>query len=182
MTKQEFATFTAAMKTYFPKESLFPNQQAMELWYMELQDLPYNVAMMALREYVHTSKWSPSIAEIREIAAGVTNGKTPDWGEGWQAVQKAIRHMGMHREEEAMAAMDEITRDAVKRLGYQNLCLSENVTADRARFKDIYEQIAERRKRDAQLPEALRLAIQEAQKTHPAVSMAAEKMKMIGGK
>ena len=69
MDKKEFATFVAALRTYYPREAILPNQQAAELWYMELQDLSYNVAMMALREHVHTSKWSPSISELRERAA-----------------------------------------------------------------------------------------------------------------
>lgn len=159
MDKKEFATFVAALRTYYPRETILPNQQAAELWYMELQDLSYNVAMMALREHVHTSKWSPSISELRERAATIRDGETPDWGEAWATVQQAIRRKGMYRETEALESMDEITRATVERLGFQNLCLSENAVADRARFKDIYEQVAQRKKRENQLPESLRLGI-----------------------
>ena len=31
MDKREFATFAAASKTYYPRENLLPNPQAMEL-------------------------------------------------------------------------------------------------------------------------------------------------------
>lgn len=33
MTKKEFAKIAMALKTYYPKESLLPNEQAMELWF-----------------------------------------------------------------------------------------------------------------------------------------------------
>ena len=33
MNKQEFSLFTMALKTYYPRENLLPNTQAMELWY-----------------------------------------------------------------------------------------------------------------------------------------------------
>lgn len=179
MDKKEFATFAAALRTYFPRETILPNQQAMELWYMELQDLSYNVAMMALREHVHTSKWSPSISELRERAATIRDGETPDWGEAWATVQQAIRRKGMYRESEALEGMDEVTRATVERLGFQSLCLSENAVADRARFKDIYEQVAQRKKRENQLPESLRLGIKNERAAH-AITQAADRMR-IGG-
>lgn len=175
MDKKEFATFVAALRTYYPRETILPNQQAAELWYMELRDLPYNVAMMALREHVHTSKWSPSISELRERAATIRDGETPDWGEAWATVQQAIRRKGMYREQEALESMDEITRATVERLGFQNLCLSENAVADRARFKDIYEQVAQRKKRENQLPESLRLGIKSERAVH-AIGEAAERI------
>lgn len=162
MNKEQFATLVAALRTYYPRETILPNKQAAELWYMELKDLPYEVAMMALREHVHTNKWSPSISELREKAAEIQNGEAPDWGEGWQKTMEAIRRKGMYREQEALESLDEITRATVKRLGYQNLCLSENQVADRARFKDIYEQLSERKKREDRLPEGLRIGIQDA--------------------
>ena len=55
--------------------------------------------------------------------------------------------------------MDDLTRQAVKRLGFKNLCLSDNMQADRANFRMIYEQLAERKEKDAQMPERLKLVI-----------------------
>lgn len=64
MTREEFATFTMALKTYFTKEKLLPNTQAMELWYGQLKNLPIAIAQMALQKWVATNKWSPSISEL----------------------------------------------------------------------------------------------------------------------
>ena len=96
MTKQEFAQFVMALKTYYPRETLLPNNQAVELWFRQLSDIPYNVAEIALNQWVATNKWSPSIADIREAANGIQNDEKFDWGEGWEQVQHAIRYYGYY--------------------------------------------------------------------------------------
>ena len=163
MTKQEFAIFTSALKTYYPRENLLPNQAAMELWYRQLQDIPYNIAEAALNQWVATNKWSPSIAEIRETAGVIKNGEIPDWGEGWAQVQLAIRRYGMYQVPEAMESLDPITRQCVERIGFRNICISENISQDRANFRMLYEQIAERQKKQEQLPPQLKQLILEVQ-------------------
>lgn len=49
-----------------------------------------------------------------------------------------IGHYGMYQEEAAMESFDEVTREVVKCLVFQNICLSENIVTDRARFAEIY--------------------------------------------
>lgn len=163
MTKQEFALLASAIRTYYPKEQILPNQQAMELWYQELQDIPYEIAIAGLRQWVATNKWSPSIAEIREMASTVQNGVIPDWGEGWEQVLAAIRKYGMYQVGEAMDSFDPITKQCVERLGFKNICMSENVATDRANFRMLYEQLQERKKKDSQLPLPLKNLIQGIQ-------------------
>lgn len=163
MDKKEFSLFAMALRTYFPKENILPNQQAMELWFMQLKDIPYQAVEIALNKWVATNKWSPSISEIREAVAGICEGEIADWGEGWEQVLKAIRVYGMYRPEEALASMDEITRQVVKQIGFREICLSENVQNDRANFRMIYERLAERKKQEAQIPESVRLAIETVQ-------------------
>lgn len=162
MTKKEFATFAAALKTYYPKENLLPNSQAMELWFRQLEDIPYIVAEAALNKWVVTQKWSPSIAEIREMAVTITAGEKPLWSDGWEEVVRAIKIYGSYGQKEAMESMSEITRMAVRRMGYVDLCRSENPVADRANFRMIFEQIAEREQKQNQLPVSLKNLIEEA--------------------
>ena len=164
MTKKEFAIFAAALKTYYPKEQLLPNSEAMELWFRQLQDIPYIVAEAALNKWVVTQKWSPSIAEIREMAVTVTAGEKPLWSDGWEEVVRAIKNYGSYGQKEAMESMSEITRMAVRRMGYIDLCRSENPVADRANFRMIFEQIAEREQKQNQLPVSLKNLIEEAKR------------------
>lgn len=160
MEKQEFAQFAMALKTYFPREKdLLPNNQAMELWFRQLQDIPFGIAEASLNKWVATNKWSPSIADIREMAASVKHGDAPDWGEGWEQVLRAITRFGSYREGEALASMDELTRRCVERLGFRNICMSENISADRANFRDIYKTLAERQQKDRQISVPLKTLI-----------------------
>lgn len=144
MTREEFATLAMAIRTYYPKEQILPNSQAMELWYRELQDIPIDVAEAALRKWVATNKWSPSIAELRETAAEIRHGEIPEWGEGWEKVLLAVRKYGSYREREALDSLDPMTRTCVQRLGFRNICMSENISTDRANFRMMYESMAER--------------------------------------
>ena len=159
MNKKEFAIFASALRTYYPKENILPNEQALELWYKQLQDIPYKVAEVTLYKWVATNKWSPSIADIREQATEVTQGAAKDWGEAWEEVLRAIRLYGSYEEQKALDSLDETTRRVVKRLGFRNLCFSENIQNDRANFRMIYEQQLQRDKQDAQIPPRLKAII-----------------------
>lgn len=156
MDKKEFSMFVMALKTFYPRENLLPNNQAMELWYRQLNDIPYQISEAALNKWVATNKWSPSIAEIREIATSIKLGDVPDWGEGWNKVQSAIRRFGMYRVDEAMNSFDPLTRECVERLGFKNICISENPATERANFRMVYEQLAQRKQVDAQVPDKLK--------------------------
>ena len=151
MDKQEFSTLAMAIRTYYPKENILPNQQAMALWYRELQDIPFPVAEAALRKWVSTNKWSPSIAELREVCATVSNGEIPGWGDGWEQVLTAIRKYGMYNIGQALASLDPLTRQAVERVGFREICMSENISVERANFRMVYESLAERKKTEQQV-------------------------------
>ena len=131
----------------------------MQLWFNQLNDIPYDVAEVTLNKWVATNKWSPSIADIREQATDITQGAGKDWGDAWQDVLRAIRLYGSYEELKALESLDETTRKVVKRLGFRNLCFSEDIQVDRANFRMIYEQQLQRDRQDAQLPPRLKAII-----------------------
>ena len=161
MDEKQFATFAMALRTYYPKENLLPTKQAMELWFSQLSDIPYEVAQVGLQKWVAPNKWSPTIAEIREMASSVTHGEIPDWGEAWEEVRRAMRKYGSYNPQKALESMSPLTRKATERIGFVNMCRSENPSHDRANFRMIYETLAEREKKDAQLPEPLKQLISQ---------------------
>lgn len=164
MTKKEFAIFAMALKTYYPRENLIPNDKALELWFMQLQDLEYKTIELVLNKWVATNKWSPSIAEIREAAAEITSGPIQDWGEAWQNVLNVVRHYGSYEPIKAMEELDELTAQAVKQVGYYEICQSTNISVERANFRDIYNNLAERKKKRHQIAPQILAMIETAQK------------------
>lgn len=160
MTTEEFSLWASAVKTYYPQSQVLPNAQAMELWYRQLQDLPYQVACAILEKWVATEKWPPSIADIRGLAATVNMGEVPTWAEAWQKANNAIRRYGSYSEKEALESLDPLTRKTVECLGYRELCLSENQIADRANFRQAYETLAKRQMEYERVPEATRIRLE----------------------
>lgn len=151
MTKEEFGKFTMAMKTFYPRDVAIETKEAAALWYEQLKDIPYQTASLFLNKWVATEKWSPTIADIRGGSSEIDNGDIDDWGNGWKTVEQCIRSYGYYREDEALRHMDDITRQVVERLGFQNICMSENISADRANFRMLYQELAQKKKNNRQL-------------------------------
>ena len=161
MTDNEFMIWAAAVKTYYPRDNVLPNTQAMELWYRQLKDIPYPVAEAVLSKWVATNKWSPTIADIRELASETMNGAPDEWGEAWEKVIKAVQRFGVYQKNEALASLDDLTRRCAMRVGFVQICMSENVSIERANFRDIYNRELERMKRDTQVPETVKQKIEQ---------------------
>lgn len=102
MTAKEFGFLADAIKTYFPRDNVLPTENALRLWYAELKDIPYQIAYAALRKYVLTNKFAPTIADIREQVAELNSQNEENLNEttAWQLVWKAICNSGYHAEEE----------------------------------------------------------------------------------
>ena len=81
MTKAEFASIAAAMRTYYPREPLFQNEHAIELWFKQLRELSATTMQSALEFWVKRNKYSPSIAELRQLTKDIQNGHILDWNE-----------------------------------------------------------------------------------------------------
>lgn len=103
MTAKEFGILANAIKTYFPRDNVLPSDNAMKLWYSELKDIPYQLACNALRKYVSTNKFAPTIADIREQVADLkaqNEGDELNETAAWALVLKAIRRSTYYSEEE----------------------------------------------------------------------------------
>ncbi len=163
MTKDEFKILCKAMKAVYTQPTFLPDADSFKVWYELLKDIDYKTAHIAIQKYMLSNKFAPTIADIRELCIDVTYGNKKDWSDGWEEVLKAIRYFGSYRESEAFSSMDDTTREAVKRLGFRNLCMSENIMADRANFRMIYEQLAEREHKEKVMPLNLRRMIEDIQ-------------------
>lgn len=115
----------------------------------------------AVNSYIAEEHFPPAISDIRARAFRREAAQIPDYESGWEELRQAISRWGYMREAEALESMSDITREAVKRLGYQSLCASENALADRAAFRDCYRAIAQRKKQNIQLPQGLQVQYHE---------------------
>lgn len=161
MEREQFKILCKGMKAVYTQETFLPDADAFNIWFSLLGDLEYAVLNAAIQKYMLTNKFPPTIADLRDMATTISAGEIPDWGEGWEQVLQAIRRFGTYRETEAINSMDELTQACVRRLGWRNLCMSDNNNHDRANFRMIYEQLAERKKKESVLPLALNKTIKQ---------------------
>ena len=144
MTVREFGIFADAIKTYFPRDNVLPTEKSMQLWYSELKDIPYQLAHTALRKYVSTNKFAPTIADIREQAAELYNQREGDISENtaWQLVWKAICNSGYHAEEEFEKLPETVKRAVGTASQLRQWALAEvddkTITVWQSNFQRIY--------------------------------------------
>lgn len=153
MDKQQFATLAIGIKAAYPASKMLEDNASMDFWYMMLKDIPYDIAENAVMEHICTNVYPPNIAEIRKLCVQRCQRPVLSFDEAWGVVQKAIGTYGWYHPQEAFATMDELTLSVVKNLGWTKLCQSENPTADRANFREAYEEKVRAVQKNNQLPE-----------------------------
>lgn len=161
MNNEQFLAVAATLRAAYPSNNFLTTKDSISIWHEMLQDLPYEVAQAAAKEYIGTSQYPPTIAEIRAKSLSYTHKPVMDYGEAWGTVLKAIRKYGYMQEIDALESLDNITRKCVERLGFQNICHDEDEAATRANFRMIYEQEANRTKQSNQLPAQLQAQKQQ---------------------
>jgi hypothetical protein len=114
------------------------------MWYIAFKDQEFKTVLLASEKYILTNKFPPTIADIREEVVKILH-PTPDNGEQkWFEVLEAVKKYGSYNEPEALASLDEMTRQAVKAIGYRTICLSEKIGVERAHFFKIYNSMAKK--------------------------------------
>jgi hypothetical protein len=107
-----------------------------------------------------TSKFLPTIAEIRAAAVEMAHGARRLGGEAWGDVGSEIRRVGAYGEPQFT---DPVAAECVRLMGWRNLCLGTNDAADRARFVELYDGLAVRARADQVAGEALALPKPQSQ-------------------
>lgn len=157
MTKQETLKVMALIKAVYSKFGEGMNVEYMAgIWYELLSDLKYQDVQQALKRWMATEKWAPTIADIRLMVLEVNQDNVDDWTEGWNQVTRAISKYGYTDQTGALASMDEVTRECVKAIGWMNICNSEEIGVERGHFRTMYEQRKERIRKSEVIPNALK--------------------------
>jgi hypothetical protein len=143
MKKSEAAKIVAMLSGAFPGAAM--SEATTRVYEEFLEDIDSQAGAAAVRRLITTSKFLPTIAEIRAMAADITHGPTRSSEEAWGDVVAEIRRVGIYgipRFEDPLAAY------AVERLGWRSLCESSHDSADRARFCELYGRAAQRQRQD----------------------------------
>lgn len=163
MTRDEFKVLVKGMKAVYAQPTFIPDQDAFNIWFSLMGDLPYEVCSVAAQKYMLTNKFPPTVAELREMAANAVNGDPLTWGESWERALNSVRKYGSYNKQAALDSLDPLTRKCVESIGYMQLCMSENIMVERAHFQKIFEVFAKREQTEKQIPLGLQQAINQLQ-------------------
>lgn len=122
------------------------------LWCELLRDMDSGLLRAAALQHVATSKWFPTVAELREAAADIASPNHRMTAmEAWGEVARQIRSIGSYGRP---TFTNPLIRRLVDDMGWLNLCVSEMPGADRARFIEGYKALVLRDKRETmELPQ-----------------------------
>jgi len=149
--KAQISEMIGALATMYPREEI--STENCKAYAVKLCDIPVSVLIVVLDQCGAEMKWFPSVAEIREKARLLTSQDALPAFQAWAIVQKAFSETRWGHSPEFN---DPIIAEAVRCLGWNELCNSENQVADRAHFAKIYDQLVARRESDERLLPAAR--------------------------
>jgi hypothetical protein len=149
MIKSETAKLLTVISAAYPR---FPEltPEMISIWHEMFQDIDYQVANVALRKLMLENTFPPSIAELRKTVVDIMTPKEDkiDAAQAWGEVIHAVRYFGYYREDEAIASVSPRTARVVQMIGWQNICITEEMDVLRGQFRMMYETTEHREKQD----------------------------------
>ena len=159
-SREDVAKMVVVMSAAFPNWKV--NEYTVDVYYTDLKDIPA-AELMAASQMCRTEAgraFAPSTGEIRGAVMDIRRRSMnqPSSFEAWQEVQRQIVDVGSYGTPEFS---NPLIRKTVDSLGWKALCMSENQTADRARFIQSFEQFSERAEKEMMLTPELKGYIEE---------------------
>ncbi len=142
---EDIAQIVSVISAAFPL-TFNPTELTVETYFQMLQDVPADELKAATLHCIGElgRKFGPSVGEIRGMVAELRKliSNTPSSYEAWQEVIEQMQINGGDFGKPVWT--HPLVERAVRILGWRNLRLSEDMTADRARFIGAYEQLLTR--------------------------------------
>jgi hypothetical protein len=141
-----------AFPTTLARLSEDQQRDTMRIYREMIKDVDARLAGQAVRGLISTCKFLPTIAEVREACMIAKYGRRRPGGDAWGDVVKALKRYGYTRSPgRDFTFEDQLVARAVGALGWAELCKSDNAIADRARFIELYDHLANNVRSDAQV-------------------------------
>lgn len=146
MDRRVFASGMAILASVYEKFERVVNDETLsESWYRMLFDLTNEQFIYAVEVLVKTSKFAPTIAEIREKALEYGREDELSSEEAWMVVYEDVHRYGIYNEPHYEDWKLECAKNAI---GWQTLCdmTEETKGVVRAHFMRMYDSFKNRQK------------------------------------
>lgn len=173
MNRKDAAQLVAIVVTAYPNYDKFKDAESVKatvnLWAVMFEDVAAGLVAMAVRKHIATSKWPPSVAELREILLEVAHPELIAPDVAWLAVSDLLYSEGEYLHRDLYKALPPLVARAVESIGWGNLyemhrsyCHRGKPGMDRVAFMQQYTPMYEREKARNMTPEALTAQIDTA--------------------
>ena len=157
MSRAEICALVALAGSSNPAMQAKDPRPIVEAWSLMLGDLDPVLAKAAIIKVCRESDFFPSVARIvaaaRELDPG--NEKLPTAAEAWEEVMRLVNDFGPYR---CPIYSCEAVRRAVRAIGWRQLCMGENIEADRAHFLRLYESFRSRQAESREIENVMKLS------------------------
>jgi hypothetical protein len=178
MTGAQAAKLVGLMAVAYPSYDKFRDESHLRatvaLWGQMFAEDDFSLVQLALEKHIATSKWPPSIADIRDILADITMPGLLPVDEAWRAVQQLMRlHDRLYEPTDRYLpapiaqAVDTVGYDVLVALSRAAVCgKNDKAGLDRVAFEQAYGAVRDRERERAALPGDLRRRLAEARQRH----------------
>ena len=160
MTKKETINLFGILIAAYPNFDKFKDDNQVEgmvnMWASLFADDDSAIVGLAVKKHIMTSKWPPSIAEIREIMADITHPDLIPPDQAWAAVSDLLYAVGEYSTGEAHRNLPPLIAQTVDAIGWHTLYQLHRGSyggnkdgMDRVAFMDLYRPAYERARQDA---------------------------------
>lgn len=139
-----------------------PSPERTQIYFDALNDLPFNLAMLAARKIIATleNPFLPMPGVFRKTAAEIQNPQLLiTAAEAWQEATLAVRRYGYYREIEGLNSLSHLTKKIMESIGWKSFCTCEEEGVLRGQFRMAYETMQTRDNEVSRLPEGLKQMI-----------------------
>ena len=167
MTDKEFMIIVKGLKAVYTDPKFLADNDAIDVWYGLLCDLPYQVLSFATQKYMMQEQYPPTIAGLRKKAAEITAPVHEDMSEleAWSLVRKALSNSGYNADTE-FAKLPELCQKAVGNpANLREMALMDTDTVnsvEQSHFIRNYRTALDRKRADAQVAPGIMQLIQKA--------------------
>jgi hypothetical protein len=178
LNKADAARLVAIVVTAYPNYDKFRDEQAVtatvNLWASMFATDDGRIVALALNKHIATSKWPPSVAELREIMLEIQRPDLIPPDKAWAAVSDLLHTVGEYNHGDLQHQLPPLVARAVETIGWGNLwemhrsyCVGGKPGMDRVAFVQQYGPMYEREKQRAMTPEGITAQIDRASTALP---------------
>jgi hypothetical protein len=160
VTKKETISLFGILIAAYPNFDKFKDDSQVEgmvnMWASLFADDDSTIVGLAVKKHIMTSKWPPSIAEIRDIMADITHPDLIPPDQAWAAVSDLLYAVGESNSNAAHRQLPPLIAQTVDAIGWRTLYQlyrgsygGSKDGMDRVAFMDLYRPAYERARTEA---------------------------------